>query len=78
MAEDKYVPIDKIAEHFQVSVSTVRAWVRTKILPDTTYLKIGKTYRFQLQKVEDALRAHNTAKTAKLIPTETPNPDQDL
>jgi hypothetical protein len=52
--------------------------VRTKILPDSTYLKIGKTYRFQLQKVEDALRAYNTSKATKLTPTETPNPDQDL
>jgi hypothetical protein len=78
MAEDKYIPIDHVADHFQVSVSTMRSWVRTKILPDSTYLKIGKTYRFQLQKVEDALRAYNTSKATKLTPTETPNPDQDL
>lgn len=78
MAEDKYVAIDKIADHFQVSVSTVRSWVRTGILPESSYLRIGKTYRFQLQAVEDGLRAHNTAKTAKLTQAQEANPDQDL
>lgn len=78
MAEDKYVAIDKVADYLQVSVSTVRAWVRTGVLPDTTYIKIGKTYRFQLQAVVSALRAYNTAKTAKLTHAEEVTPDQDL
>lgn len=78
MAEDKYVAIDKIAEHLQVSVSTVRAWVRTGVLPDTSYIKIGKTYRFQLPDVVNALRAYNTAKTAKLTHFDEATTDQDL
>lgn len=78
MAEDNYVAIDKIADHLQVSVSTVRSWVRTGVLPDTTYLKIAKTYRFQLPAVINALRAYNTAKTAKLTSVEEATPDQDL
>jgi excisionase family DNA binding protein len=78
MAEDKYVAIDKVADYFQVSVSTVRAWVRTGAVPETAYLKIGKTYRFQLPEVENALRAHNTAKSAMLTQAADSNPDQDL
>ena len=78
MAEDKYVAIDKVADYFQVSVSTVRAWVRTGTLPETTYLRIGKTYRFQLPEVENALRVHNAAKSAKLTQASDANPDQDL
>jgi|SanBayMetagenome_1026888.scaffolds.fasta_scaffold00063_8 excisionase family DNA binding protein len=78
MAEDKYVAIDKVADYFQVSVSTVRSWVRTGAVPETAYLKIGKTYRFQLPEVENALRAHNTAKSAMLTQAADSNPDQDL
>lgn len=56
MAElDKFVPIEELAKHFVVSVSTVRSWVRQGHIPKETYLKIGNTYRFNLSKVVDAL-----------------------
>ena len=50
-----FVPIEELAKHFTVSVSTVRAWVRQGHIPKDTYLKIGNTYRFNLSKVVDAL-----------------------
>ena len=39
--DEKFVPIEDIAEHFAVSVSTVRAWIRQDLIPA---LKIGGVY----------------------------------
>lgn len=52
---EPFVPIEELAKHFTVSVSTVRAWVRQGHIPKDTYLKIGNTYRFNVSKVVDAL-----------------------
>lgn len=50
-----FVPIEKVARHFTVSVSTIRAWVRQNKVPSDTYIKVGNTYRFNLDAVEAAL-----------------------
>jgi len=50
-----YVPINKVADYFQVSVSTVRKWVNNDYIPDDTYIKVGEVYRFRLNDVESAL-----------------------
>ena len=54
-----FVPIDEVAKHFTVSVSTVRAWIRQKRIPKHTYIKLGTTYRFKISAVEEALTAEN-------------------
>jgi excisionase family DNA binding protein len=54
MQDEPYVPIDDVANHFSVSVSTVRAWIRNNTVP---HLKVGGVYRFKISKVEEALRA---------------------
>lgn len=50
-----YAPIKDAAEHFKVSVSTFRNWVKTGVVPDTAYIKVGETYRFNIDLVETAL-----------------------
>ena len=50
-----FVPIEKVARHFTVSVSTIRAWVRQDKVPSDTYIKVGNTYRSNLDAVEAAL-----------------------
>ena len=50
-----YVPIEKLAEHFSVSVSTIRMWVRNNHIPKDTYVNIGNTYRFNIDDVANAL-----------------------
>ena len=50
-----FVPIEKVAKHFSVSLSTIRAWVRQDKIPPNTYVKVGTTYRFNLVDVEGAL-----------------------
>lgn len=85
---EPFVPIEDLAKHFTVSVSTVRAWVRQGHIPKDTYLKIGNTYRFNVSKVVAALS--NTPKNEPEVPkAEDPpahvqlelafnNPDEDI
>ena len=54
MAEP-FVPIEDLAKHFAVSISTIRAWVRQGHIPKSTYIKIGNTYRFNKTSVTEAL-----------------------
>ena len=56
---ETFVPIDEVAKHFSVSVSTVRAWIRKGRIPKQTYIKLGTTYRFKLSALEEALTAEN-------------------
>jgi len=69
---EPFVPIEDLAKHFTVSVSTVRAWVRQGHIPKDTYLKIGNTYRFNVSKVVDALS--NTPKDEP----EAPKPENPV
>ena len=50
-----FVPIEDVANHFSVSVSTIRGWVRKGHIPKDTYIKVGNTYRFAIDKVASAL-----------------------
>jgi DNA-binding transcriptional MerR regulator len=49
---DPLVRIEDVAEHFDVSVSTVRGWIRKKLLPKDSYISIARTYRFRLKRIE--------------------------
>lgn len=51
----QFVLIEDVAEHFKVSVSTARAWVRTGAIAPWAYIKIGNTYRFNMPKVVESL-----------------------
>ena len=53
--EPKYVPIEDVAKHFSVSVSTIRAWVRQEQIPQETYIRVGNTYRFCIPDISEAL-----------------------
>ena len=55
MSDKPLVTIDAVAEHFAVSVSTVRKWIREDRIPKNTYLKIGTTYRFKLDRLDAAM-----------------------
>ena len=60
--ETPYVNINKVADYFKVSVSTIRKWVNSGQIPADTYINIGEVYRFRLDDVEAAL----TVKTKKV------------
>tara|TARA_R100001460_G_scaffold53159_6_gene92181 strand:+ start:888 stop:1163 length:276 start_codon:yes stop_codon:yes gene_type:complete len=54
-----YVPIEELAKHFSVSISTIRMWVRNGHIPKDTYVNIGNTYRFNIDNVASALTKSN-------------------
>jgi excisionase family DNA binding protein len=55
MADDNFVPIERVARHFAVSISTCRKWVKQGKIPRNTFIKLGNTYRFNLPAVTAAL-----------------------
>jgi len=58
-----FVPIEDMARYFRVSISTIRAWVRTNKIPANTYIKLGNTYRFSIPRVEEALLSMGATET---------------
>lgn len=88
MSKGPFASADTLKDYLDVSVHTVRQWVRDGKIPRTAYMKIGTTYRFHVPAVQDALMhyeerrslttAEREAITAKLIedidsmPTDTP------
>ena len=76
------IPIEDVAKHFTVSVSTIRAWVRQGYIPRETYMKLGNTYRFQLSKVIEALTKLESGAANKSSPAQMEldfvHPDQDF
>lgn len=53
--QSPFVTIEQLAQYFRVSVSTIRAWVRQGHIPETTYIGLGNTYRFNRDAVAAAL-----------------------
>jgi len=70
------VDIDEVAKHLKVSVSTVRSWLRANLIPENTYIHVGKTYRFDLNGVVFALL--NTDLSAMNAPTEDEQPVEEV
>lgn len=65
-----YVRIDDVADYFDVSTSTVRTWVNDGMIPASAYIKSGRTYRFRLPEVEQALLGEDPKEEAEV-------PDED-
>lgn len=66
-----FVPIEEVAKHFTVSVSTIRAWVRQGHIPKDTYIKVGNTYRFSIDNVATALTKRETEAPAVAVASGT-------
>ena len=83
--EDKYSTIEQTAAHYQVSISTVRAWIRQDMIPT---LKVGGLYRLKFSEIDAAFkqRAIDQAPpvqqqiTVVVSPADAVviNPDQDV
>lgn len=61
------VDIDEVAKQLKVSVSTVRSWLRANLIPENTYIHVGKTYRFDLDRVISALMNTDFKETNDVI-----------
>jgi PTS system nitrogen regulatory IIA component len=66
--DEPYVPIEELAKHFSVSVSTVRGWIRENTIPT---LKIGGVYRFRKSEVETVFKQRlQPTEVGEAIPTQ--------
>ena len=85
MSIDQYVGIEAVANYFNVSISTVRNWIKSNTIPASLVLKIGHTHRFMISDIEAALRGA----PAPAVQPDTPdskqvqleldfNPDEDI
>jgi len=63
MESSQFVPIEALGKKFSVSLATIRSWVRQGYIPKSAYIKVGNTYRFDVEAVVEAL---------------TMNPDDEL
>lgn len=50
-----YLTTAELAEHLTVSVTKVKEMMATGAIPDDTYFKHGRTYRFNVERVEKFL-----------------------
>lgn len=55
MTNPTYVPMEVLCNHFSVSPSTIRKWVREGYITPDNYIKAGMTYRFHLERITTAL-----------------------
>jgi predicted site-specific integrase-resolvase len=67
-----FVPIENVARHFSVSISTIRAWLRQGTIAPDTFIKVGNTYRFNLPAVEASLIGGSANKNAALAKVHVP------
>lgn len=71
MATQEYVKIGDVANEFSVSISTIRKWIREDKIPRDTYIKAGRTYRFSIGAVTEALRGASDTFTDTFTDTST-------
>lgn len=55
MSDPKYVRTSELAEHFDVSASTIMSMMKTGEIPANAYVRMGRVFRFNLKLVEEAL-----------------------
>lgn len=51
----QYVTVNEVADHFNVSTSSVRIWLTEGKLPRNGFIKVGRTYRFKIDVIEQHL-----------------------
>lgn len=67
MMSDNFVPIGDVADKFSVSKHTVRQWLRQGKIPADLYVKIGNTYRYNLQGIENAFLNTNKDSIVEVV-----------
>jgi len=51
----KYVTTSELAAHFNVSSATIMAMMKSGEIPAGTFMRLGRVFRFDLEKIEEAL-----------------------
>jgi len=55
MTATKYVTTGDLAAHFSVSNATIMAMLKSGEIPAGTYMRLGRVFRYDLGKIEQAL-----------------------
>ena len=63
----EYVPLSVLAEKLHLAEVTLRGWVKEGKIPATTYIKVGSTYRFDIEAVVQSLRGDTNETTENLV-----------
>jgi len=66
--------IDEVAKTFKVSVSTIRTWMRQGLFPEGSYIKIAKTYRFNM----DVIQGHFLQNSLSPQPKPVAKPERKI
>ena len=61
-ATEKWVHIEDVAEHLNISLDTARAWLKDGKLPA---YKVGKRYKFKLSEIDAWVMADKMAENTK-------------
>jgi len=61
-ATEKWVHIEDVAEHLNISLDTARAWLKDGKLPA---YKVGKRYKFKLSEIDAWVMADRMAENTK-------------
>ena len=59
---EKWVHIEDVAEHLNISLDTARAWLKDGKLPA---YKVGKRYKFKLSEIDAWVMADKMAENTK-------------
>ena len=51
----KYATTAELAKHFSVSSATIMAMMRSGEIPTGTYMRLGRVFRFDLERIEQSL-----------------------
>ena len=76
--QTKFVPLETVAETLSVSPSTVRNCMKDGRIPDYTYFKVGKNYRFDLQTILAILREGKVAPQQVEVKQEVTKPEEKV
>jgi len=76
---EPFVPIEVLAKHFAVSISTVRAWIRQGYISRDSYINVGTTYRFLISKAQESVMQaqHEAANKADRTNEQEPQAEVD-
>ncbi len=55
MTATKYVTTAELAVHFNVSNATIMAMMKSGEIPNGTYMRLGRVFRYDLEKIEQVL-----------------------
>lgn len=71
-AQVVYVPITTVTEVLSVSQPTVRNWMRSGRIPEHTFFRVGKNFRFNLDEI---LRVFQESETSQYKKEPQPQPE---